>query len=56
MAGKRDEPHGPERRLADAQPDQGTDGGEHTGALRIERLRKADGRALILYSAAPERE
>jgi hypothetical protein len=57
MAGKRAEPRGDERLQTSVSEQGGEHGGEteRTGPLQLERLRKADGRALILYSLAPER-
>jgi hypothetical protein len=58
MAGKRAEPRSDEglQTGTPAQHDERTDGVEHTGPLVVERLRKGDGRALILYSTAAEHE
>jgi hypothetical protein len=61
MAGKRAEPRADQRLPAAAPTQRGepVDAAERTGPLLLERLRKADGRALILYRvdrAEPERE
>lgn len=58
MAGKRGEPRADEHLQTDGSEQRGEHGGEaeRTGPLRLERLRKADGRALILYSLPSERE
>ncbi len=50
MAAKRDRPAAPE-----AAPPTPTAPVERFGPLLVERLGKGDGRALILYAAAPER-
>jgi hypothetical protein len=58
MAGKRAEPRADERSQmgAPAQPEEHGDSAERTGPLLLERMRKADGRALILYRSTSERE
>jgi hypothetical protein len=56
MVGKRLEPNAERRSMDAPEPDQTPSPAERTGPLRVERLRKEDGRALILYSAAAERE
>ncbi len=38
------------------QPDEPGAQDERTGPLHLQRLSKADGRALILYSTMPEHE
>jgi hypothetical protein len=53
MAGKRAEPRADQRLPPAGEP---ANAAERTGPLLLERLRKADGRALILYRAEPERE
>lgn len=56
MAGKRAEPRADERSQAGRPEQRGEHGGEteRAGPLLLERLRKSDGRALILYSASSE--
>ncbi len=57
MARKRAEPRAEVRPSTDApEQDDASAADERVGPLRLERLRKADGRALILYSAVAERE
>ena len=58
MAGKRAEPRAEEHPQTGVPEQRGEQGwqAERAGPLQLERLRKADGRALILYSLPPERE
>jgi hypothetical protein len=57
MAGKRVPPpsSGQTPDFERIQADEREPAGEHIGPVAIERLRKDDGRALILYSATRER-
>ncbi len=57
MAGKRAEPRAEERSQMGVpeQRDAPSRQTERAGPLQLERLRKADGRALILYSVPTER-
>jgi len=57
MAGKRAYSRADERSQTSVPEQRDEQGGptERTGPLQLERLRKADGRALILYSVSPER-
>jgi hypothetical protein len=57
MAGKRAEPRADEHLQTGVSEQRGEHGGqaERAGPLLLERLRKADGRALILYSVPQER-
>lgn len=54
MAGKPVEPSVPRETPAhpSEQTQQAPDGAERAGPLLVERMRKADGRALILYRAS----
>jgi len=58
MAGKRAEPRADERLQTGDSERRDEHGGaaERTGPLQLERLSKADGRALILYNVPPDRE
>jgi len=52
MAGKPAEPPAAGQAQSSAEDNVEPGAGERAGPLAVERLRKADGRALILYSSA----
>jgi hypothetical protein len=58
MVGKPSEPSPPDhlQKAADQEPGQFDQSDEMTGPLAVERLRKSDGRALILYTLPPHAE